>query len=172
MILLLPVYIIVGLIIIISDGLPSIFIQKRIGKDNEIFNLYKFRTMKKETPNIATHLMQDQDSYMLKAGNFLRKTSLDEIPQLFNIIKGDIAFIGPRPALYNQKDLIALRNKYNINSLKPGITGLAQVNGRDSLSIEQKVKYDYKYLKNKSFKLDCIIMCKTIIKVLLARDIK
>jgi O-antigen biosynthesis protein WbqP len=116
--------------------------------------------------------MQDQDSYMLKAGNFLRKTSLDEIPQLFNIIKGDIAFIGPRPALYNQKDLIALRNKYNINSLKPGITGLAQVNGRDSLSIEQKVKYDYKYLKNKSFKLDCIIMCKTIIKVLLARDIK
>ncbi len=171
MLLLSPIFLLISLIIIINDGLPIIFVQKRSGKDNRLFNLYKFRTMKKETPNVATHLMDGENNYILWSGHFLRKTSLDEIPQLFNIVRGDIAFIGPRPALYNQNDLISLRNKYKINSLKPGITGWAQINGRDSLSIEEKVKYDYEYLKNKNFRLDCLIIYKTIIKVLLAKDI-
>tara|TARA_B100001250_G_scaffold355305_1_gene329732 strand:- start:523 stop:1071 length:549 start_codon:yes stop_codon:yes gene_type:complete len=170
-ILLIPIFIILSLIIFLNDGFPILFIQKRSGKNNIMFNLYKFRTMKKETPDIATHLMKKKNNYILKSGYFLRKTSLDELPQIFNIIKGDITFIGPRPALHNQEDLIALRNNYNISSLKPGITGWAQVNGRDSLSIEEKVKYDYEYLKNKNFRLDCLIIYRTIIKVLLAKDI-
>jgi len=169
--LLIPVFIILGLIIFLNDGFPIIFVQKRSGRNNKMFNLYKFRTMEKETPDIATHLMEEKNNHILKSGYFLRKTSLDELPQLFNIMKGDITFIGPRPALHNQKDLIALRDKYDINNLKPGITGWAQINGRDSLSIEEKVKYDYEYLKNKSFRLDCLIMYKTIIKVLLAKNI-
>ena len=169
--LLIPVFIILGLIIFLNDGFPIIFVQKRSGRNNKMFNLYKFRTMKKETPDIATHLMEEKNNHILKSGYFLRKTSLDELPQLFNIMKGDITFIGPRPALHNQKDLIALRDKYDINNLKPGITGWAQINGRDSLSIEEKVKYDYEYLKNKSFRLDCLIIYRTIVKVLLAKDI-
>ena len=170
-IILIPVFIILGLTIFLNDGLPIIFVQKRSGQSNKMFNLYKFRTMKKETPDIATHLMGEKSNHILKSGYFLRKTSLDELPQLFNIIKGDITFIGPRPALYNQEDLIALREKYKINNLTPGVTGWAQVNGRDSLSIEEKVKYDYEYLKNKSFRLDCLIIYRTIVKVLLAKDI-
>ena len=169
--LLIPVFIILGLIIFLNDGFPIIFVQKRSGRNNKIFNLYKFRTMEKETPDIATHLMEEKNNHILKSGYFLRKTSLDELPQLFNIMKGDITFIGPRPALHNQEDLIALRDRYDINNLKPGITGWAQINGRDSLSIEEKVKYDYEYLKNKSFRLDCLIIYKTIIKVLLAKNI-
>jgi len=170
-VVLLPILILVSIFIIVDDGFPIFFKQKRVGKDKTIFNIIKFRTMKKNTKDLATHLMKNQNKKILRSGNFLRKYSIDELPQLINIFLGDINFIGPRPALFNQEDLIELRDKYNINHLKPGITGWAQINGRDSLSIEEKTKYDYYYLKNRNFRLNIIILYKTCIKVLLAKDI-
>ena len=125
----------------------------------------KFRTMKSSAPQIATHLLQDPEEYLLQLGKFLRKTSLDEIPQLFSIILGHMSFVGPRPALYNQEDLIALRKDYGIDSILPGVTGWAQVNGRDELSISKKVELDREYLKRKSFFFDIYIIWLTLIKV-------
>ena len=131
----------------------------------------KFRTMKINTPNVASHLLKNSNDYITTIGNILRKTSLDEIPQIFSILKGDMNLVGPRPALYNQYDLIKLRSSKNIHTLKPGLTGLAQINGRDDLSIEKKVEFDLFYLKNKSFFYDIQIITKTFFKVLNIKNI-
>ena len=151
--------------IILNSGFPILFKQKRVGQNNAYFWIYKFRTMKRNTPNIATHLLEDSASFYTSIGLLLRKFSLDELPQLFNILKGDMIFIGPRPALYNQDDLIKLRTQVGVHLLMPGLTGWAQVNGRDELSIKKKVKMDEYYFKNKSLLLDIKILFMTVFKV-------
>ena len=164
-IILIPFFLLVSIIIYISDGFPILYIQKRVGKNNVHFNLYKFRTMRKDTPNVATHLLKNPEKHLINFGAFIRKYSLDEIPQVFNIINSDMAFIGPRPALYNQDDLIFLRTSKNIQSIIPGITGWAQVNGRDQLSIKKKVELDLFYLQNKNIFLDLKIIVMTFLRV-------
>ena len=146
LLLLSPVFLAVIVLIIIDDGLPVLFIQKRVGINYTFFNLYKFRSMKKNTPNVATHLLENPDQYLLKIGKTIRKLSLDELPNLINIIKGDMVFVGPRPALYNQDDLMQLRINAGVEKLKPGLTGWAQINGRDEISLEEKVKLEKEYL--------------------------
>ncbi len=131
----------------------------------------KFRTMRIDTPNVATHLLKDVDNKITPIGNFLRKTSLDEFPQLFSILKGDMSFVGPRPALYNQYDLIQLRNKFGLEKLKPGLTGWAQVNGRDDISIQEKVKLDLQYKDLRSFRMDLKIIFLTVFKVFFSKNI-
>jgi len=167
-----PILAIVAIAIIIDDDFPILFKQKRVGQNNIHFWIYKFRTMKKDAPDIATHLVKDGTSLYTSIGPFLRKFSLDELPQLMNILKGDMTFIGPRPALYNQDDLIDLRSKAGVHHLKPGVTGWAQVNGRDELSIPDKVKMDEYYLKNKSLWLDIKILFLTLLKVFKAEGVK
>ena len=145
---------------------PIIFKQKRVGKNKTYFNIYKFRTMKIDTPKeMPTHLLEDPDFYITKVGKFLRKTSLDELPQLFNIIKGDMAVIGPRPALWNQYDLIEERDKYGANNIRPGLTGLAQISGRDELEIPIKAKLDGKYTDNVTLIMDIKCFFGTITSV-------
>ncbi len=165
-IILSPIFFLIGFIIIIDDGWSVFYKQQRIGKNNQIFHIYKFRTMQKNTPEIASHLLDGTDKYFTKSGVFLRKMSLDELPQLFNIIFGEMTFVGPRPALHNQTDLIELRNQYGIHNLIPGVTGWAQINGRDELKIQEKVKFDAYYLAHKSILLDLKIIFITIVKVL------
>ena len=165
LIILSPIYIIITLLIIIDDGRPIFYIQNRPGQNNRIFKFYKFRTMRKETPEVATHLLGNPDLYLLKFGKMIRKLSLDELPNLINVIRGEMVFIGPRPALYNQDDLIDLRTKYCIDKLKPGITGWAQVNGRDELNIPDKVSFEKYYLENKSLFLNLKINVLTVLKV-------
>lgn len=149
------------------------FKQKRIGIHKTFFTIYKFRTMYADTPrDIPTHMLQNPAAFITPVGRFLRKTSLDELPQLFNIIKGDISIVGPRPALWNQDDLIAEREKYGANDILPGLTGWAQVNGRDTLSIEEKAKYDGYYKNKICFLLDIKIMALTALKVLTRSGIK
>jgi len=160
-----PIYIFIVLIIIIFDGPPIFFLQKRIGKNNILFDLFKFRTMKNNVGDIPTHLITNPSSLMSKTGPLLRKYSLDELPQIINIIKGDMVFVGPRPALYNQIDLRDMRAEIGVHILKPGVTGWAQVNGRDELTILDKVKLDKYYLDNKSFLLDLKIIIISIIQV-------
>ena len=167
-IILSPLIIIICIAIYIEDGGPVFFRQKRIGKNNKIFTIYKFRTMLKNTPDIATHLIDSKQIEFTRIGPFLRKYSLDEIPQLFNIIKNEMVLIGPRPALYNQKDLIKKRIEKGIETLFPGITGWAQINGRDELEIDEKVEMDYYYLKNQSLSLDIRILFLTFIKAIKA----
>ena len=161
-----PIFIIVGLLIFIQDGFPVFFKQKRVGVNYSFFYIYKFRTMKKDTPNVATHLLANPEQYLLKIGALLRKLSLDELPNLINIIKGEMVFVGPRPALYNQDDLMALRVAAGVDKLIPGITGWAQVNGRDELSLEQKVALEKEYLAKKSLFIDFQILIKTFTNVL------
>ena len=160
-----PILALIALISILDDGFPILFRQKRVGQNNAHFWIYKFRTMKKDAPDIATHLVKDGNSLYTSIGLFFRKFSFDELPQLINILKGDMIFIGPRPALYNQDDLIELRTQAGVHSLMPGVTGWAQVNGRDQLSIPDKVKMDEYYLKNKTLLLDMKILYMTIFKV-------
>ncbi|MBT7515716.1 MAG: sugar transferase, partial [Candidatus Marinimicrobia bacterium] len=148
------------------------FKQKRVGQNNAHFWIYKFRTMKKNTPDIPTHLVKNGKSLYTAIGPFLRKYSIDELPQLINIVKGDMTFIGPRPALYNQDDLIELRTQAGVDRLIPGVTGWAQVNGRDELSIPDKVKMDEYYLKNKSLWLDIKILFMTVFKVFKTEGVK
>ena len=164
-IILLPLMILILIIIKIDSSGPVIHWSKRIGKTNKYFFMPKFRTMKINTPDIATHLVTDPNKYLTKSGKFLRKISLDETPQLYSILKGDMTFVGPRPALHNQFDLIKLRDRHNINELKPGITGWAQINGRDNISIEKKVEHDLFYFKNKNFFFDLKIILMTFISV-------
>ena len=166
LIILSPIFIIVGLLIFIQDGFPVFFKQKRVGVNYSFFYIYKFRTMKKDTPNVATHLLTNTEQYLLKIGALLRKLSLDELPNLINIIKGEMVFVGPRPALYNQDDLMALRVAAGVDKLIPGITGWAQVNGRDELSLEQKVILEKEYLAKKSLFIDFQILIKTFANVL------
>lgn len=161
-----PVFLAVALAIFIEDGSPIFFRQKRVGVNYTFFYIYKFRSMKKNTPNVATHLLTNPEQYLLKIGGILRKLSLDELPNLINIIKGEMVFVGPRPALYNQDDLMVLRVAAGVDKLKPGITGWAQINGRDEISIEEKVALEKKYLERRSFLFDVVIVVKTFTSVL------
>ena len=166
LVLLSPIFISVALFIFFEDGLPIFFTQKRVGENYTFFNIYKFRSMKKNTPNVATHLLENPERYLLKIGSILRKLSLDELPNLINIIKGEMVFVGPRPALYNQEDLMQLRVNAGLEKLKPGITGWAQINGRDEISIEEKVKLEKEYLEQKSIGFDIKIVVLTFTSVL------
>lgn len=165
LILLSPLFLVISILIKLESKGPVFFKQERVGKDNINFNIYKFRSMKTDTPDVATHLLSDPDIFITRIGKFIRKTSIDELPQLINIIKGEMLFVGPRPALYNQYDLIELRTNCSVASLYPGITGWAQINGRDEIDIEEKVELDEFYLKNKSILFDVKILFLTVIKV-------
>lgn len=161
------IYLPICLIIKLTSPGPVFFKQKRVGKNKKLFNILKFRTMRIDTPkDCPTHLLKNPDQYITKVGKFLRKTSLDELPQIFNIFKGDMSVIGPRPALWNQDDLIAERDKYGVNALKPGLTGWAQVNGRDELLIPVKAKLDGEYAEKLSFGFDVKCLFLTIASVL------
>lgn len=161
-----PLFLIFAIIIKIESRGPVFFKQKRVGKNKEYFNILKFRSMRTDTPkDMPTHMLKNADAYITKFGNFMRKTSLDELPQLINILKGDMSIVGPRPALWNQYDLIEERDKYNANDIRPGLTGWAQINGRDELPIKVKAKYDGEYVKKVSFLFDLKIFFLTIGKV-------
>ena len=152
---------------------PVFFMQKRVGIHKKYFYIYKFRTMKTDTPkDMPTHLLKDPDKFITRAGRFLRKTSLDELPQIINILKGDMSIVGPRPALWNQDDLIAERDLYNANDVLPGLTGLAQISGRDELEISVKARYDGEYVANISFGYDVKLFFKTIRAVLTHDGVK
>jgi O-antigen biosynthesis protein WbqP len=148
-----------------SQG-SAIYWSDRIGKNNKVFKMPKFRTMRVDTPAVATHLLPNPEQYLTPIGSFLRKSSLDELPQLWSILKGDMSFVGPRPALFNQYDLIELRTKFGVETLLPGLTGLAQINGRDELPISEKVKLDVEYLNSQSLFMDLKIIGLTFLKVL------
>jgi Sugar transferases involved in lipopolysaccharide synthesis len=160
-----PIFIIAVLVKLTSKG-PALYWSDRVGVGNVIFKMPKFRTMRIDTPAVATHLLKEPDVYLTAIGHFLRKTSLDELPQLWSVLKGDMSFVGPRPALFNQEDLIALRTEKSVHQLIPGITGWAQINGRDDIPIPVKVEYDEYYLKNKSFFFDLKILWNTVFKVI------
>jgi O-antigen biosynthesis protein WbqP len=164
-VLITPMVLIAVLVKITSKG-PVLYWSDRIGRHNEIFRMPKFRTMQMDTPALATHLLDDPDKYLTPIGGFLRRTSLDELPQLWSIIKGDMSFVGPRPALFNQEDLIALRSQSGVHRLMPGLTGWAQVNGRDELPIPQKARLDEEYLQRKSFSFDLYVIWLTLLKVI------
>jgi len=166
-----PFFIIIAIAIFIEDGLPVFFTQKRVGRNYTFFHIYKFRSMKKDTPNVATHLLSNPAQYLLKIGGLLRKLSLDELPNLINIIKGEMVLVGPRPALYNQDDLMTLRVATGVDKLKPGITGWAQINGRDDISIEKKVQLEQEYLQKKSLLFDLDIIIKTFTNVLFSKGV-
>lgn len=170
-VLLSPIFLILALLIFLEDGFPVFFLQRRVGKNYSFFKIYKFRSMKKNTPNVATHLLVNPEQYLLKTGAFLRKTSLDEIPNLINIIRGEMVFVGPRPALYNQDDLMALRVATGVDELKPGITGWAQINGRDEIMLEEKVELEKHYLEQHSFFFDIEIILKTFVNVLFKKGV-
>lgn len=164
-VLALPMGLIALLIKLTSEG-PVLYWSDRVGIDNRIFCMPKFRTMRCDAPVVATHLLLDARRHLTPIGPFLRRTSLDELPQLFSILCGDLSFVGPRPALYNQDDLITLRNEFGVQRLFPGLTGWAQINGRDELPIPAKVQFDVYYLKNQSLLLDLEILLRTPLKVL------
>ncbi|MBC3810587.1 MULTISPECIES: sugar transferase [Undibacterium] len=165
LILLLPILITALCVKLTSRG-PAVYWSDRVGKNNVIFKMPKFRSMRIDTPAVATHLLSNPDQYLTPIGSFLRKSSLDELPQLWSILNGDMSFVGPRPALYNQHDLIALRTEKNVHTIPPGLTGWAQVNGRDELPIPVKVELDAYYLQHQSFLLDMRILLMTFFKVL------
>ena len=165
-IILSPILLVLSILVKLTSKGPVIHWSKRVGRDNEVFLMAKFRTMKIETPQIATHLMSDPDSYLTSIGGYFRRKSLDELPQLVNILKGEISFVGPRPALFNQDDLIEARTKVKVHSIRPGITGWAQIHGRDEIPIPQKVEYDHYYLENRSLFLDFRILLETFFKVI------
>ena len=164
-IILSPVYLFIIILVYLTSKDPVFYWSERVGKDNKIFKMPKFRSMLIDTPAVATHLLDNPDAYLSPIGGFLRSTSLDELPQLFSVLKGDMSFVGPRPALHNQDDLITLRTEKGVDKLLPGITGWAQVNGRDELSIADKVALDVEYLKRQSFWFDMKILWMTFLKV-------
>lgn len=167
LILLSLLFIVISLVVYIDDPGPVFFSQKRVGKDKGYFQLHKFRSMKMSTPHdMPTHLLENPDQYITRVGKFLRKSSLDELPQIWDIFVGNMSVIGPRPALWNQYDLIDERDRYNANSIRPGLTGWAQINGRDELDITAKARYDGEYVKNMSFAFDIKCFFGTIGKVL------
>ena len=162
--LLLPILLVTVMVRLTSKG-PALYWSDRVGRDNKIFKMPKFRTMQIDTPAVATHLLLDPKQFLTPVGSFLRKSSLDELPQLWSIIKGDMSIVGPRPALFNQEDLVALRTQYGVDKLMPGLTGWAQVNGRDELPIPDKVKLDTEYMNNQTLLFDLKIIVMTILKV-------
>ena len=167
----LPLIFLLLVIVKLTSKGPAIYWSDRVGRKNAIFKMAKLRSMKVNAPVVATHLMADPRSQLTPIGGFLRKSSLDEIPQLWNILIGDMSFVGPRPALFNQDDLIALRAEFGVHQLVPGLTGWAQLNGRDELSIPEKVKFDYEYLQNQSFILDLRILWGTGMAVLRSKGV-
>jgi O-antigen biosynthesis protein WbqP len=167
-----PLLLVFGLLIKLTSRGPVIHWSNRVGRDNRIFRMPKFRSMRIDTPQVATHLLSDSANYLTPIGGFLRRTSLDELPQLFSILAGDLSFVGPRPALFNQDDLVALRTELGIHRLMPGLTGWAQVNGRDELPIPVKVKFDFEYMQRRSFAFDLRILVMTLVKVLRREGIK
>jgi O-antigen biosynthesis protein WbqP len=166
----LPFLAIVVLVKLTSTG-PALYWSDRVGRDNVLFRMPKFRTMLTGTPAVATHLLGDPDRYLTPIGSFLRKSSLDELPQLWSIIKGDMSFVGPRPALFNQEDLIGLRTACGVHGLLPGLTGWAQINGRDALPVQEKVKLDAEYMERQSLSLDLRIIFLTFFRVLFREGI-
>jgi O-antigen biosynthesis protein WbqP len=172
LLLLSPLFLWVALLILVEDGAPVFFKQKRVGVNYSFFPIYKFRSMKKNTPNVATHLLENPSQYVLKIGKVLRRLSFDELPNLINIVRGEMVFVGPRPALYNQDDLMALRIQAGVDQLKPGITGWAQINGRDEIALEKKVAFEKEYLERKSFWFDIKIIGLTFSKVLKSDGVK
>jgi O-antigen biosynthesis protein WbqP len=169
---LLPLFLLVALMVRLTSKGSALYWSDRVGKNNTLFKMPKFRTMRVDTPAVATHLLDDPSRWLTPIGAFLRKTSLDELPQLFSILKGDMSFVGPRPALFNQDDLILLRTERGIHTLLPGLTGWAQVNGRDDLPIPVKVDYDTWYLKHSSTWLDCKIILLTFVKVVRSEGVQ
>jgi O-antigen biosynthesis protein WbqP len=171
-IILSPLLLLIYIMIETTSRGPALFKQVRMGKDNKEFNIYKFRTMKINTPNIATNDFHDADKYITKVGKLLRKTSLDELPQLFNIFEGTMSFVGPRPIIIEEQEVIKMRTLCGVHKIKPGLTGWAQVNGRDSISNEEKVKLDYDYMQNMGFLMDAKIIFLTAFKVFKQADIR
>jgi O-antigen biosynthesis protein WbqP len=171
MILAIPMLVVTLLVKLTSKG-SVLYWSDRVGRNNVIFKMPKFRTMRTDTPAVATHLLNNPDRYLTPVGKFLRKSSLDELPQLFSIFKGDMSFVGPRPALFNQDDLVELRTQRGVHMLIPGLTGWAQVNGRDELPIPEKVSFDEYYLRHRSFSFDLRILCMTLVKVLYSEGVK
>lgn len=165
-----PILIIAFLVKLSSQG-PVLYWSDRVGRDNKIFKMPKFRTMQMGTPAVATHLLDTPEAYLTPIGGFLRKTSLDELPQLWSILRNDMSFVGPRPALFNQNDLILLRTQQRVCELLPGLTGWAQVNGRDELAISEKIQKDVEYMQRRSFWFDLYILWLTAIKVLRLKDV-
>ncbi len=165
-----PMLVLSILIKLTSRG-PVVYWSDRVGRNNAIFKMPKFRSMRIDTPPVATHLLADPDQYITAIGRFIRKTSLDELPQILSVLKGDMSFVGPRPALFNQDDLVALRTSKGIHALVPGITGWAQINGRDELPIPVKVDYDLHYMKNRSFILDLKILMLTLFNVIAGKGV-
>jgi O-antigen biosynthesis protein WbqP len=161
----------IGVLVKLTSHGSVLYWSDRIGRDNRIFRMPKFRTMRVEAPAVATHLLPDPSAWLTPIGGFLRKTSLDEFPQLWSILKGDMSFVGPRPALFNQDDLVALRTQHGVHKLVPGLTGWAQVNGRDELPIPEKVKLDEEYLQHQSFLRDLLILCRTVVNVLARKGV-
>lgn len=167
LIILLPIFLVLIVAIKLDSKGPVLFKQKRVGIHKTYFNILKFRTMRIDTPkDTPTHLLENPDQYITRVGKFMRRTSLDELPQIFNILAGHMSIVGPRPALWNQYDLIAERDKYGANDILPGLTGWAQVNGRDCLTIESKAKFDGDYVRNIGVKMDFKCFCKTVVSVI------
>ncbi|MBK7315457.1 sugar transferase [Candidatus Aalborgicola defluviihabitans] len=164
-------FVLVAIMVRLSSPGPVLYWSDRVGRYNRIFKMPKFRSMRLGTPAVATHLLSNPEDHLTPIGGFLRKSSLDELPQLWSIFKGDMSFVGPRPALYNQNDLIALRSQCGVDTLVPGLTGWAQINGRDELPIPQKVALDREYLERQSLLLDIRILCWTALKVIMRTDI-
>ena len=171
LIILSPLFLLVALIILIGDGKPVLFRQKRVGKNNELFTIYKFRTMKRGTENVASGKLQNANAKITKFGRILRATSIDELPQLFNILNGTMSLVGPRPLIPEETEIRELREKYNVYSIRPGITGWAQVNGRDNISLEQKALLDKEYVEKQSLGFDIKILIMTVLKVLRRDDV-
>lgn len=171
MIPLMPLMLVILMAVRLTSPGPAIYWSDRIGRYNKIFKMPKFRSMRTDTPAVATHLLPDPATYLTPIGSFLRKSSLDELPQLWNILRGEMSFVGPRPALFNQEDLKALRSQNGIDSLRPGLTGWAQINGRDEISIEAKVALDCVYLRNQSFAFDLKIVATTFWRVFNRKDV-
>ena len=172
LIVLSPVLLIVAVLIKLDSPGPVLFAQKRFGKERTFFQIYKFRSMRTDTPkDVPTDALKGANSFITPLGNVLRKTSLDELPQLWNILRGDMSLIGPRPALWNQEDLMALRDQHGASMIRPGLSGWAQVNGRDAIELEQKAKYDGEYAQNVSFLFDLKCLWLTVVKVIKREDI-
>jgi O-antigen biosynthesis protein WbqP len=169
--LILPMILIALAVKITSKG-PVLYWSQRVGVANSLFSMPKFRTMRTDTPEVATHLLKAPDTYLTRIGPFLRKTSLDEVPQIYNVLRGELRFVGPRPALHNQYDLVKLRTERGIHTLPPGLTGWAQVNGRDELSIASKVEFDHQYAEKQSFLFDLEILFLTFVKVATRAGVK
>ena len=172
LLLLSPLFLILALLIKMTSTGSILHWSNRVGKNNKLFRMPKFRSMRIDTPQVATHLLSDPSTYLTPIGRFLRRTSFDELPQLFSILAGDLSFVGPRPALFNQDDLVALRIERGIHVLVPGLTGWAQINGRDELPIPVKVQFDYEYLQRRSFKFDLQIISMTAAKVIRGEGIQ